>query len=127
MDQVIWKNKIVILWIFQILNFIAVLIIPYSFAIISEEIGAGTGALITFYIFLTCLMIWLTVILKPAISRWPIILVGIFYSSVKVQWIIQGLAGEYAIEFILNEIWGLIAAALLIWYGWKIPKAEPVH
>lgn len=124
MDQMIWKIKLVVLWILQIVNFIAVLVIPYSFAIVSEEIGGGIGALIVFYLFLTCLMMWLTVILKPTISRWPVILVGVFYAFVKVQWIVQGLAGEYAFAFIFNEVWGLLAAALIIWYGWKIPQAE---
>lgn len=124
MNQAAWKVKLLVLWIFQILNFIAILVIPYSFTIVSAEIGEGIGALIVFYFFLTCLMMWLTVILNPAYSRWPIILVGAFYAFVKVQWLIQGLANGYAFEFVFNEAWGLIAAVLLIWYGWKIPKAE---
>lgn len=125
MDQAKWKIKLLVLWIFQILNFIAVLVIPYSFSIISAEIGEGTGALIVFYFFLTCLMMWLTIILKPAFSRWPIIVVAVFYAFVKIQWLIQGVTGGYAVEFVFNEAWGLFTALLLIWYGWKIPKAEP--
>jgi hypothetical protein len=125
MDQIIWKIKLLVLWIFQILNFVTVLIIPYSFSIISAEIGESTGALITFYIFLTCLMMWLTVVLKPSTNRWPAILVAAFYSLVKVQWIIRGFVGEYAIEFIFNEIWGLVSALALICYGWRIPRAQP--
>ena len=124
MNQIVWKIKVLVLWILQILNFVTVLLIPSSFSIVSAQIGEGTGALITFYIFLTCLMMWLTVILTPPASRWPIIFVAAFYALVKVQWIIQGVAGGYVIEFTFNEIWGLVAALGLIWYGWTVPKAQ---
>lgn len=124
MDQLAWKIKLLVLWIFQVLNFLAILVVPYSFSIISAEIGEGTGGLITFYIFFTCLMMWLTLVLKPSVNRWPTILVAAFYAFVKVQWIIQGLVGGYAVEFVFNEIWGLVAAIALIWYGWRVPAMD---
>jgi hypothetical protein len=126
MTQTTWQHQVSALWIFQILNFIAILVVPYSFSIVSAEFGDGLGALIVFYFFLTCLMIWLTLVLKPEISRWPTMLVGVFYSFVKVQWLIQGVSNGYAFEFIFNEAWGLLAALLLVWYGWKVPKGQSV-
>ena len=39
MDRMMWKHKLAVLWIFQILSFIAVLVIPDSIAGIVEEVG----------------------------------------------------------------------------------------
>lgn len=127
MDQVMWKCKLVVLWILQVLNFLTILVIPYSYSIVSTEIGAGMGALITFYIFLTGLMMWLALVLTPAANRWPTIVVAVFYAFVKAQWIVQALAGGYAFEFIFNEVWGLLAAIALVWYGWKIPAKSSAN
>jgi len=126
MDQLNWKSKLVVLWILQILNFIAVLIIPESIELIVEEVGPALGPLIAFYFFLTSLMMWLTVAVKPSISRWPIIVVGVFYAFVKVQWIVNALTGDIVIGLFLTELWGFVAAAMLVWYGWKAPRAVAV-
>lgn len=124
MDQIIWKNRLLVLWIFQILNFLAVLVIPESFAAIAEEVGEAIGPLIAFYFFLSCLMMWLAVFTKPAISRWPSMLVGIFYAFVKIQWIVNSLTGDMVIALFLTEIWGLVAALMIVWYAWKVPRPK---
>jgi hypothetical protein len=123
MELQIWKSKLVALWILQILNFIAVLIIPSSMTKIIEEVGEAIEPLIAFYFFLTALMIWLTVFAKPNVARWPVIVVGVFYSFVKVQWIVNALSGEIVIELFLTEVWGLVAALMIIWLGWNSPKS----
>lgn len=127
MELQIWKSKLVALWILQILNFIAVLIIPSSMAEIIEEVGEAIEPLIAFYFFLTALMIWLTVFAKPKISRWPVIVIGAFYSFVKVQWIVNALSGGIVIELFLTEVWGLAAALMIIWLGWKAPESEAIQ
>jgi len=124
MNRIIWQNKLIVLWILQILNLIAVLVIPDSMALVVAEVGDGIGPLIAFYFFLTCLMMWLTISLRPALTRWPIMLVGAFYAFVKVQWIINALTGDMVIALFFNEVWGLVAAVMIVWYGWKIP--EPI-
>jgi hypothetical protein len=127
METQIWKSKLVALWILQILNFIAVLIIPASMAQITEEVGESLEPLIAFYFFLNSLMIWLTVFARPQLSRWPVIVVGVFYSFVKIQWIVNALSGEIFIELFLTEVWGLVAALMIIWLGWKAPKPEAMQ
>lgn len=125
MNRMIWQNKLIVLWILQVLNFIAVLLIPESMAMVVEEVGDAIGPLIAFYLFLTCLMMWLTISLRPALIRWPIMLVGVCYALVKVQWIINALTGDMVIALFFNEIWGLVAAVMIVWYGWKIPEPYP--
>jgi hypothetical protein len=122
MDQLIWKNKLLVLWILQMLNFVAVLVIPESFAAIVEEVGEAVGPLIAFYFFLTGLMMWLTVFTRPKVSRWPAVLVGVLYSFVKIQWIVNALTGVLIVELFLTETWGLVTAVMIIWYAWKIPQ-----
>ena len=124
MNELIWRNRLVVLWILQALNFICVLVIPDSLAAIVAEIGEALGPLIAFYFFLTSLMMALSVFLKPAILRWPTMLVGAFYAFVKVQWIAGSLTGEMVVSLFLNEVWGLVAALLIIWFGWKIPRVQ---
>lgn len=124
MDQMIWKNKIALLWIFQVLNFIAVLTIPESLAVIVEEVGEALGLLIAFYFFLSCLMMFLAVFTKPSLSRWPTLVVGIFFAFVKIQWIINALTGDMVVAQFFTEIWGLIAAAMIVWYAWKVPEPQ---
>lgn len=122
MHRMIWQTKLVVLWVLQILNFIAVLVIPESMATIVAEVGEALGPLIAFYFFLTALMMWLTVSLKAKISRWPIMLVGVFYAFVKVQWIISALTGDIVFALFLTELWGFVAAVMIIWYGYRIPE-----
>jgi hypothetical protein len=125
MDHMPWKTRLVVLWVLQILNFIAVLLIPESLATIVEEVGAALGPLIAFYFFLSGLMLWLTVFARPSVSRWPTMLVGVFYAFVKLQWTVDSLTGDMVVELFLTELWGLVAALLIVWYGWKSPKQDP--
>lgn len=122
MNEIRWKNRLLVLWILQVLNFLAVLVIPESFAAVAEEIGESLGLLIAFYIFMTSLMMWLTVFTSPKLSRWPSIVVGVLYAFVKVQWIFNGLTGEIIPAQFFNEIWGLIAALMIVWCAWKLPE-----
>lgn len=119
-----WTNKVIALWLFSILNFIAVLLLPASFAAVANEVGDSLEPLIVFYFFLTCVMIWLTLVLTPAVSRWFIMLVGVFFAFVKIQWIVYAATHDSATAMLFNELWGLLVALMLVWYGWKSPERE---
>jgi hypothetical protein len=128
MELMAWQNKLIALWVFSVLNLIAIGISPEFAGLVlaqlaaSSETGEATlGGPITGYFFLTCLMIWLTLVLKPDLSRWPIMLVGAFFTFVKVSWIVTLLTGDLVLSLLFNEIWGLVVALMIIWYGWKIP------
>ncbi|HTR01284.1 MAG TPA: hypothetical protein VMH83_14895 [Candidatus Acidoferrum sp.] len=123
MELSAWKLKLSVLWCFQLFNFIAVLLIPASVDEVKAQLGNMLGGLIVFYFVLTCLMMWLTLAVKPSVIRWGIMLIGVFYAYVKVQWLIQCLTKGFAMEFTINELWGLVAALMLVWHGWKAPKA----
>ena len=123
MEHTAWKLKLTALWCFQLFNFIAVLLIPSSAAEVKAQLGDALGGLIAFYFFLSCLLLWLTLVVKPSIARWGIMVIGAFFAFVKVQWLIQCFTKGYPAEFCFNESWGLVAALMLVWYGWKAPKS----
>ena len=130
MEQNTWKIKLVILWIMQAINFFAVLFIFFLETggffngikpgnATGEASAAATAiAIVSLVIFI---MAWLSFVLKPKISRWPNIIFGIIFFWYKVSYL-AGALSDGVTGIIINEIWGAIAAALIIWYGWKIPK-----
>lgn len=124
MNQLTWKIKVTVLWLFSILNLTAVLLIPGSMELIVAQMGDATGLVISVYYFLTCLMIWLTVVLEPRKSRWPIIVIAAYYAFVKIMWIITAVSGEIIVNLFVTETWGLVVALATIWYGWKIPAKD---
>jgi hypothetical protein len=81
----------------------------------------ATGTAIAFLVLFV--MACLTFFAKPKVSRWPNIILGLLTLNYKVIALL-GVFGDPSPAIIINEIWGGIAAALIIWYGWKIPKTE---
>ena len=123
MDQHVWKVKIVTLWVFQGIDYIAYMLIAFVetglLGMIKPDNGDGTGiAIIFFTIFI---LIWLTLVTKPAISRWPNIVFGLLLFILKLL-AITGVLVKLSPGIIIVELLGAILAAFVIWYGWKIPK-----
>src|SRR4029453_6353093 len=114
MQQVVWKNELAALWVFQILNFIAVLLMtnapPAASKFDSAMANAAKNATvaIAFYFFLTCLLIWLTLILKPSVNRWPTIVLGLFFVFVKGYWLITSLSGSFPKGCCLQKVGDLL-------------------
>jgi hypothetical protein len=127
MNQIIWKNKLQVLWILQMFNFLAVLVMPEAMAAVTVQMGGALGTVISFYFLLTCLMIWMAAFLKPAASRWPMMVVAALYAFVKISWIVKALSGEVMGAMLINETWGLLTALLIVWYGWNKPGSDPAR
>ena len=127
MEIVNWKIKLVALWIFQILNFTAFILMADSIATPPSAASEYASASIAFYFFLTSLLIWLTLTLSPSVSRWFCIVLGAFFVLVKGYWLVTSLTGHYSNPLLFTEIWGFLAALLIVWYGWKYPRLEALH
>jgi hypothetical protein len=50
--------------------------------------------------------------------------VGGLTALLKAAYVVQSLGGESSGAFLFNEVWGLVAAAWLVWVAWKVPKAD---
>jgi len=65
-------------------------------------------------------MVWLSLVLKPAMSRWPSIVLGALLAFVKTTGVIDGITSSSP-GILITEAWGLVAALFIIWYGTRIP------
>jgi hypothetical protein len=117
MELLKWKTTLAVLWIIQAVNFAAVVF--YGFFEQANESKFG----ITLYLFIPCLIAWLSIALKGSVNRWLSFILGILTAAVKLRHLIVGF-GSAATAFRFNELWGLLGAVLIVWYAWKMPKQE---
>ena len=115
------KTTIAVLWLLQVANYIAYILISLFEA---EPFGAaiepGSGPVIAVFFFIPCLMAWLTLV-SLRVSRWPNIVLGAFFASLKLA-AVSGLVTEISAANTFNELWAFFAAALIVWYAWKQPR-----
>jgi hypothetical protein len=74
----------------------------------------------TILMVIPAVMIFLSLILMPAVNRWTNIIVGGLYLVISIQNII----GETWAYYIFYGIIEALLLLLLIWYAWKWPKTE---
>jgi hypothetical protein len=67
------------------------------------------------------LMIFLTVLLKPKLSRLLNITVGICYTALML-WIASNYSDEWLTFAVLFAVVESIITAIIVWYAWKWPK-----
>ena len=122
MEQHIWKVKLVILWVFQVLFLFSFMFISFieteSFGVI--KLG-GSGTPISIILFIICMLAWLSFVAKPTITRWLNIVFGLLIFISKIIQI-TGLLVDLSLGLIIIDLLGAVSAALIFWYGWKIPK-----
>ena len=112
------------LWLLQVINFVAIIFISYfGTGLIAAYTPEEVGPLLAAYFFLFALLISLAYALKPAVGRWVHVVVGALTVLLKVAYVVQSLVGDSSGAFLFNEIWGLVAAAWLVWVAWNVPKA----
>jgi hypothetical protein len=113
------------LWLLQVINFVAIIFISYfGTGLIAAYTPEEVGPLLAGYFFLFALLISLAYGLKPAVGRWIHLVVGALTVLLKAAYVVQSLGGESSGAFLFNEVWGLVAAAWLVWVAWKVPKAD---
>jgi hypothetical protein len=123
MELLKWKLNMAVLWLIQMVNFAALIFLGLLFA---QKMNERTGFDMTRFLFFSCLMAWLSVILKGSASRWISFIFGIPLALLKLYALIKGLPPEAGVRiaFCFNELWGLLGALLIVWYAWKMPKQE---
>jgi hypothetical protein len=113
------------LWLLQVINFVAIIFISYfGTGLIAAYAPEEVGPLLAVYFFLFALLISLAYVLKPAVGRWIHLVVGALIALLKAAYVGQSFGSETSGAFLFNEVWGLVAAAWLVWVAWKVPKAD---
>jgi len=107
------KLRFAVLWLLQTVNFTAYVLIE----LIENRLDpAVAGMRIAVFFFPLSLLAWMSVVSLKA-SRWPNLVLGALVCWVKLSASLGGASSAV----ILNELWGFVAAGLVVWYAWKQP------
>ena len=95
---------------------------------ISGQIGpfpVTQGSLLAFSILMMipAVMVFLTLALKPNVSRWANIILGVLYTLVNIS----NLIGETWVYYMFFGVVELVLTSLIVWYAWKWrnPEGQP--
>lgn len=82
--------------------------------------GVTQGLLLGFSLFMAvpAVMVFLSLVLKPKLSRWTNIVLGIFY-------LIANSFSAFSSSWAYFIAWGIVEGTLnilIVWYAWKWPK-----
>ena len=124
-----WKLRMAVLWIMMFLSLLSLFVFNLLDIVLSESVsesvreenlGQGVLALVSATFMLEIIMVWLSLVLKPSISRWPgFVLIALCLVAI-IPSFIDSLTSLTWWAIILH-IWTLAVSILIIWYGIKIP------
>jgi hypothetical protein len=115
-----WKMKIAVLWLLQTVNYLSYILIGlFETEPFGATIEDGAGLVVSIFFFVPCLLAFVSLV-YPSSSRWPNIVFGAVFASLKLAGTL-GLVGNLSVAIFINEIWGFFAAGLIVWYAWKLP------
>ena len=92
---------------------------------ISGRIGpfpVTQGSLLAFSILMMipAVMVFLSLALKPTVSRWANIILGVLYTFVNIS----NLIGETWVYYIVFGVVEIVLTLLIVWYAWKWRNAK---
>ena len=124
------KLKISALWIAVMLLFAYGDIFSFFRTGLIEGIIAGKisgfqinqGFLVgsSMYIAIPCLMVFLSLVLRPDVNRWANIVLGLLYTATILLFCI---GEEWAYYFFLSILESVLLL-VIVWYAWKWPEQE---
>jgi hypothetical protein len=128
MELLRWKAKMSILWIIQAVAFASVIFLGLLgskvIQVMEPPFTERLRWLVTIFFFIPCIMAWLSVILRGAVIRWLSLVFGILFAYIKLRTSLGSLSQGEMSALLFNEVWGFLAALLIIWHAWKQPKQE---
>ena len=94
---------------------------------ISGRIGpfaVTQGSLLAFSILMMipAVMVFLSLALKPTVSRWANLILGVLYTFVNIS----NLIGETWVYYIVFGVVEIVLTFLIVWYAWnwRTPRAD---
>jgi Family of unknown function (DUF6326) len=76
---------------------------------------------VSIYIAIASLMVFLTLVLRPAVNRWINVTLPVLY----IVSIVASVIGEDSLYFILLSLGECVLLATIVWYAWTWPRREP--
>lgn len=124
MEKLRLKTTLSVLWIALVVNHIAFIFLTIIKSGDLSTLPERATYTLTIWFFIPCIMAWLSLILKDSVNRWTNLTLGTIFAIVKVLVLSVHLIEEGLSGIAINALWGLLAAALVVWYAWKWPKQE---
>ena len=132
MENLVWKMRISVLWIFLAVGMSAAMILYIMAPGVIDEIITGemegmeitAGILMIFALFwlIPLIMSFLTLVLKDTINRWSNAVLGLFFAAFYIIDISGHLSrGEEFGGHALVGVAGIIVALVIFWHAWKWP------
>lgn len=127
------KLKISALWVTMLFIFAYVdIFFFFQPGIIKEILGGSVDGrqinqafllFTTVYILIPSLMVFLSLVLKPAINRWTNIIVATVY-AISILGLAISEASETWVYYLTSNIIEVVLLLLIVWYAWKWPKQK---
>ena len=125
MNHLGWRTQLAVLWLLQTVNYVAIILIAQVETGLFGTLEPGSSGMpIAVFFFIPSLLAWLSFALKPSVSRWLHIVFGLLFAVLKLIQVVGSLSEEPSPAFLLNEVWGLIAAGLILWCAIRLPKSD---
>lgn len=132
MDDLIWKVRISVLWLFKIVADLAsgmvalmepgVIDMIRAGNIYGEVLGPEVLFVLAVILLVPLVMAFLTLILEGSMNRWLNIIVGIVFAGLGIFSFAD--PAMHTGHGILMSIALFVAPVLIVWYAWKWPKKE---
>lgn len=75
---------------------------------------------ISVYIIIPSVMVFASLVLKPAVNRWANIVLGVFYTAT----VLLSTVGETWVYYILLSLAESALLLLIVWYAWRWPRQD---
>lgn len=92
----------------------------------STGVGSTTPIKLLLFAFLMSipsLMVFLSLLLKPAVNRWINIVTGVFFTAIMVLVVATSL-GHWMIFYTYLGVVEIIITSLIVFYAWRWPKNQ---
>ena len=136
MELLRWKARFAVLWIIEAFGMSVFMflffmepgviegIISGHFG--SSQISEGFLFYLAIFWFIPFILAFLSLTIKGSANRWTNFVLGILFAIFYAIDISNHAAGEEipSVAFLITGILGIVAAALIAWHAWKLPKLE---
>jgi hypothetical protein len=135
MEDLVWKLRISMLWIFLAVGMSAAMILFIMGPGVVEDLMSGQmegmevsgWLLILFSIFwiIPLIMAYLTLVLKNSVNRYTNVILGLFFGIFYIVDMSGHISkGEAFSGHVIMGVVGIIVAFLISWHAWKWPKVS---
>jgi len=132
MELLRWKTRIAVLWIIEAVGMSSYMFLSFMESgkiegIMAGEIGGmqiSEGVLFFFAIFwfIPWILAFLSLTLKDSANRWTNFVLGILWAIGLAYGLIESAIEGESAAILVGYFLGIVAAALIAWYAWKLPK-----